>query len=391
MSVYICKICGKERGQYDFYTTDGGEKMCYECYRKLFYTCGCCCYTFDSRKLPKSKKTFGLNQPLCPQCAKYIVRKCSCCGHENNHFVKDEDGQEYCRTCVDNAIHGYHHSQSAFPFFAGRSDGRNYKSKRNANGSKYIGLELEMDQDIENADNNYRITLINAKKMLKNEVYFEQDCSLGHNGAELIIYPHTIQAFCNMPWRETLEFLVKKKYRSHNSGKCGLHMHINKAFFGKTKAQQVENWAKILVFYDLFWDDIVKFSRRTNDQLNHWANRPYLSLNNEQRLDKKKMEDNAKRVAGGTCGRYSAVNLRSDSAETIEFRAMRGTLNYSTFMATVDFNLNIVQKSTELSWEQVFDSANWLKDITQNTKDYMKKRKCFGYTQDETQDEEVDS
>lgn len=367
-----CCECNKEMEDWKAYQSKYGDYFCQTCYYKRIYKCGCCGGEFDSRVVPKSSKTFGLNQPLCPQCAKYIVRKCSGCGHSHYRFEKDEDGTEYCGACVNEAIHSYHHTKTSFPFFANRGE-YNYKSKRGANNDHYFGIELEMDQKQDNIDRNYRLTLLGMKKMLNNEVYFETDCSLGYNGAELITFPHTIPAFYKLNWKDAFRYAIHKKYQSHNSGKCGLHFHFNKAFFGKTEATRIENVAKVLVFYNLFWDDIVKFSRRTENQLSQWANKPYFV---EKAENKKKFEEDAKHIARGTNGRYSAVNL-NQSGETIEFRAMRGTLNYDTFMATVDFSINIVLKASKLKWDDVYDYTKWLDEVAPNTIEYMKARGCF--------------
>lgn len=375
-----CVECGISISSYNTYTYHG-EDFCEKCYKKYIYTCPCCGGKFDGRKIPKSNKKVN-GKALCPQCAKSMVTKCENCGKTHFLFRKDkEDNINYCENCLTSAINSYHHSQSAFPFFAYGKKGI-YKSRRGANENKYFGIELEMDQDSNKCDKgvDYKFTLLKILKVLNKQAYFETDCSLGTNGAELITYPHTIDAFYHLDWQKVFKLAISHKYRSHNSGRCGLHYHFNKAFFGKNDAQRTENIAKVLVFYNLFWNDLVKFSRRNGAEIDRWAGKPQINGSDSDlkiKANQKRVENNAKEAASNRyAGRYQAVNLRP-SGETIEFRLMRGTLNYETFMATTDFNINIVKKSKELKWEEVWDYKNWLKDVNEGTIAYMKKRKCF--------------
>lgn len=367
----ICKICNKQVPYWDFYTFKG-EKMCSNCYNEHIYQCPCCNGTFDNRKVPKSNKKVG-NKYLCPMCAKAMVSKCDHCKkiHFEFNIFKDK---RYCLECVNNAIHSYHHSQSAYPFYAYRKTG-NYKTRRGANGDLYFGIELETDR--KTSDDNYKFPLLEVKSMLNNEAYFETDCSLGINGAELITYPHTEDAFYNLDWANVLDYLVKSGRQSHNSGVCGLHQHINRKYFGNTKAEQNENIAKVIVFYHLFWDDIVKFSRRTSFGYCRKIDLDNQGYYNDTEPDiKKRHEKYAKhRVDNNITSHGDAINL--SNRETVEFRIMRGTLNYDTFMASIDFNLCVAKRAKELSWNEVYEYKNWFKNISKNTLEYMKKRKCF--------------
>ena len=382
----ICSICGKTREWNTAWWGDfRGLTLCMECHNKYIYTCGCCGGRFDTRQVPKSDTTIrGL--VLCPMCAEKVVSKCSNCGKKDFEFTLSPKGKPVCADCINHAISCYHHAQSSFPFYAHREKG-NYKSKQTCNGGLYFGMELEMDREQatrKGEPNWYKWALIDLVKLGKKEFYFETDCSLGYDGAELITYPHTIDAFYAMNWEAILKKARANGYRSHNSGKCGLHLHFNRAFFGSTLEERTENIAKILVFYNIFWDDLVKFSRRTNPS--EWAGRPSIGLTSsesdnigkviESDDNKKKIENNAKQSAGCSGGyRYKAVNLCPRN--TVEFRLMRGTLRYETFMATIDFSINVVLKAKELDWKQVWDYKNWLKDCKKETIEYMEERHCF--------------
>ena len=382
----VCYVCGKTKKEvglapWKYFQTYHNHKFCPNCYKKEIYICPCCGGRFWDKETPRSKKKVD-GYFCCPQCAKHL-KKCSKC--KKLHFAFNQEDKEkpnYCDTCFNRSIDGYHHAQTSYPFYAVNKDGKNYKTKRNCYEGKFLGLELEMEFNSKPNQRFYKYALLEILETARNEVYFETDGSLHNNGAELITYPHTIDAMYNIDWKELLKIARTSGGISHNTGRCGLHLHFNKKFFGENTSTQTENIAKILVFYSLWWKDLVRFSRRDSEQL-HWAEK--FDLTNE-RGDKtkpevkKSIEASAKNIAGGRhYSRYQAVNLAT-GRDTIEFRLMRGTLNYDTFMATLDFSINLVKKSTELSWEDVWDLNNWLKDLAENTTKYMAKRKCFGYS-----------
>ena len=92
--------------------------------------------------------------------------------------------------------------------------------------------------------------------------------------------------------------------------------------------------ARIVYFVEKHWNELLKFSRRTEDAMRRWASRYGISHNTE---------DTYKKAKDKRLGRYVAVNL--DNFNTIEFRMFRGTLIHSTFAAT----LQLVSKICELA------------------------------------------
>ena len=135
------------------------------------------------------------------------------------------------------------------------------------------------------------------------------------------------------------------------------------------------NIAKAVLLVNRFWEShMIPFSRRTEEQLNHWASKNEIALeddDNDATLANKARDLRNK-------GRYYAVNLRNDN--TIEFRLFRGTLKASTFNATLQFvdtlcrfakklNINDINKTT---WEDIFRDVDYPDLI-----DYLTKRTTF--------------
>lgn len=62
-------------------------------------------------------------------------------------------------------------------------------------------------------------------------------------------------------------------YCSHKAGTCGLHVHISRKAFGESVLEQEASIARLLFFVEKNWNELLKFSRRTNRQLERWAAR----------------------------------------------------------------------------------------------------------------------
>jgi len=151
-----------------------------------------------------------------------------------------------------------------------------------------------------------------------------------------------------MPWADILREAVSMGYRSHQSGTCGLHVHVSRDAFGSTASEQDAAIARVLYFFEKHWEELLKFSRRTSRQLDQWAARYGYKDHPREILDHAKK--------GGGRGRYSCVNLQN--VETIEFRIFRGTLKLNTLIAT----LQLVDRVCDVAFYMTDDevkSMSW--------------------------------
>ena len=151
-----------------------------------------------------------------------------------------------------------------------------------------------------------------------------------------------------MPWRAILNKAVAKGYLSHQAGTCGLHVHISRNALGANYEEQEATIAKILYFYEKFWNEILTFSRRTESQVEHWARRYGGGIINPK--------ETLKHAKNSHMGRYAAVNLENEA--TIEMRIFRGTLRYKTFMATLQFVDLLCEMAINLTDEE-FQTMTW--------------------------------
>ena len=137
-------------------------------------------------------------------------------------------------------------------------------------------------------------------------------------------------------------------YRSHNTSTCGLHIHVSRSAFGETYEEQEQGIGRVVFFVEKQWNELVRFSRRTSDNLNRWAAK-YATISSTTEETYKKAKD--KRM-----GRYVAVNLVN--CNTVEFRLFRGTLRYSTFLATLQLVDEICKCAINMTdWE--LENMSW--------------------------------
>ena len=105
--------------------------------------------------------------------------------------------------------------------------------------------------------------------------------------------------------------------------------------------------SRIVYFVENHWNELLKFSRRTEENINRWASR-YGILTTAQ--------DTYKNAKSRRLGRYVAVNL--ENCDTVEFRLFRGTLNYKTFVATLQIIDEICTHAINLSDKEV-EGLSW--------------------------------
>ena len=148
-----------------------------------------------------------------------------------------------------------------------------------------------------------------------------------------------------------------------------MHVHVNRDAFGDTEKVQDAVIARILFFFEKNWEELLKFSRRTQRQLDHWAARYGYKDHPKELLDHAKK---------GYAGRYTSVNLTN--ADTIEFRIFRGTLKYNTLIATLQLLDRICDVALFLSDDEI-KAMSWTTFVSGCTApelvQYLKERRLY--------------
>lgn len=348
----ICSNCGAVIDT-DDYETINGEIYCSDCIEHDFVTCDCC----GARVL--ADDTFGDDYTnLCSYC--YHNRYTRCAGCDALLYEDDAyriNSENYCRDCYDeecdrcNHIHDYGYKPE--PIFYGDS-------------SRFFGIELEIDGA--GKDDDYAEEILDIANADGQHIYIKSDGSLD-DGMELVSHPMTLAYHKDYCWSEIMKKAVSLGYRSHQTSTCGLHIHVNRNSLADNRDEQDEVISRILYFVEQHWNELLKFTRRSEYSINRWAARYGYEHTPKAIMDKAKKGNN---------GRYAAVNLCN--YHTIEFRMFRGTLKYNTFIAAIQLVNRICDCAiynnddslAKISW------SDFVLDITEpELIQYLKERQLY--------------
>lgn len=328
-----CDHCGEWVRDDDITSIRGGGYVCNDCRDNYYYYC-------DECNEWVLEDEYDFDAEMCCDCA-------------NSQF-SSSSGDDRTARSSNARVRGYH---CAPPM---RWFGECLPSWLSVMRGKGVELEVDASRD---AEIKLQRALNQLDALCGDRIYFEHDGSL-NRGFEIITHPHTMAAFSEIPWKEIMDICTDNGFSSHDVGTCGLHIHYSRELFGADTETQDDNIAKLLQFFELYYDEIVKVSRRTSAQL-QWAGKYNV-------VGKSKVKKMAKDKVGSH-GR--AVNMAND--HTVELRIMRGTLNYETFLACNDFLDTVVRNSCRIGWSDTTDAHEWLRGLKNETKNYLRSRGAF--------------
>ena len=356
----ICSHCGCVLEE-DEGTELDDDLLCDDCMDEHTVTCDHCGETVWREDAEDDGRTV-----VCSCCFDNHYRRCESCGR----IIHDDDAcwrndYAYCSGCYDeleSEIEDY--SFKPEPIFYG-------------SGSRYFGVELEIDAGGKDEDNACRI-----KQTANNNcehIYCKSDGSLD-DGFEIVTHPMSLQYHMdNMPWAEVMQEAISQGYRSHMTSTCGLHVHVNRDAFGETRDEQEAVIERLLFFVELHWCELFTFSRRSQHNMDRWAARYGMEKTGKLIMDK------AKKCS---TGRYAAVNLCP--YHTIEFRLFRGTLKLNTLLATLQLVNRICDVALSMT-EAEIENQSW-RDFVMTVKEpelvqYLRERQLYVNDKIETEAE----
>ena len=331
------------------------------------YLCDICLHTETTRcqrcgeRLWVDDNAGDSDISLCQSCYDRFYTTCEDCGRiilqDDAYYESDDDYEARCYSCHcrhadQRVIHDYYYKPE--PEFFGE-------------GSRFYGIELEVDDGGEINRNAAKI--IETANSVEEHIYIKHDGSL-NEGFEIVSHPMTKDYHINhMPWGTVLSKAKELGYRSHQSGTCGLHIHVNRTAFGETEEERDEVIARILYFFEKHWEELLKFSRRTHKQIQQWAERYGLKEHPQDILNHAK----------GNQERYTCINLTN--YYTIEFRMFRGTLKLNTLIATLQLLDRICSVAIcltdseikEMSWTTFVGGCSDMPELVQ----YLKERRLY--------------
>lgn len=330
---FVCSHCGNER-PLDTRILVGGERICEDCALEHTVLCDCCNTRIWENDAVRDEHTL-----LCERCYERSYTRCTECDRIilNSVAYLDDNQDEYCEDCwnelsAQRVIHEY--SYKPAPIFYG-------------SGPRYLGVELEID---DGGNDNYAANhILGVANGMAEHLYIKSDGSLDC-GMELVTHPMSLDYHMTyMPWRDVLDEAKHLGYLSHKARTCGLHVHISRNAFGDTELEQECTIAKLLYFVEKFWPELLRFSRRTETQINRWAARYGMKLSPKEVMDCAKHP---------YAGRYMAVNLTNYS--TVEIRIFRGTLKLNTLLATLQM-VNAICDVAVFTSDEDLQTLSWHK------------------------------
>ena len=334
-----------------------GYQLCSTCFEEQTVVCQQC-----GKRIWVDENMGDSSTPLCQRCYDRDYTTCSRCGrviHEDNAYYENEYSDNplcygcYNRSRSNRVIHDYYYKPE--PIFYG-------------NSSRYFGVELEIDDGGEDTANACKLLDI-ANEDGTERLYIKHDGSLDE-GMELVTHPMTLDYHLKeMPWEALTEKAIDMGYYSHQSGTCGLHVHVNRTAFGETEAEQDSSISRVLYFVEKHWNELLRFSRRTQSQLDQWAARYGYKDHPKEMME---------HVKKGRGNRYTCVNLTND--HTIEFRIFRGTLKLNTILATLQLVDRICDVAIHLSDDEL-KAMSWATFVSgcqqPELMQYLKERRLY--------------
>ena len=229
--------------------------------------------------------------------------------------------------------------------------------------SLLLGAEIEVDCGGESEEHAKAVLEImcgsdpnDPDDVLEDKMFCTHDGSL-KNGIEFDTMPCTLEYHkTQMNYREMFEYLDKHGYKAHDTSTCGLHVHADRSYLGKSVLMQQLNISKILYILEKFNDEICVIARR-NNSYSRFVGSGKDENSVIELYEKYKNQD-----------KHVALNLKHE--DTIEFRCFKGTLKYETFILTLEFVKDIIDYAKSINIEEI-ELIQW-KDLMNTFSDELK-------------------
>lgn len=325
-----CSMCG-ELLINDIVTLDDGSAICKKCFEDKYFT--------DSNgKIHLKEDGFEVDGKwLTEEEVKQKTFECEKCG--NRHLLENKifHSVNICKNCfedVPNLIKCYHNYEEDF--------WKNHLTSKDHSNSLLTGFELEVEK-VKSTKQNRHIASYVTKLNTEDLVVFENDGSLDDSGFEIISHPMTINYIHENSslFKKMLEDLSEMGYGSTSD--TGFHIHVNRKYLKSTTRSADDVINNIAIILETFQNELCKFANRSSNGYCKF-------LTNS---DGKKTLKYIKRARNDKRDRYLVLNETNDN--TIEFRIFKSTVDYKTFMATLEFVHNVVN----IAKKEEIDGLTW--------------------------------
>ena len=346
---FYCDDCEEICVGESWYAHHNGDEVCVceDCYNDHYYRCDDCDESVHEDNIHHVDDWTN----VCDDCLEENWRRCEGCDEyyrcDDMHY---DNGDWYCESCwderdrdydddddddynEDEGIRSYHDCRGGgYGTSNVGSYGMEYLLVATREENPMLGVELEIDCGGHNHEN---------ARAIRNAIGWDyiicsSDSTLDH-GFELVSCPADLQSHMEtLDWLSGVTKALELGYKSHDAGTCGLHTHIDRAFFEGEDPQITDSKFVVVLQNNVWW--MRKFSRR-DDRGGSWGwcePNPRRYLNDEDKLDRESCKNKYFIEEMKNKGAYSHhLALNFDHGNTLEIRFYRGTLKYNSFLAAL--------------------------------------------------------
>lgn len=319
---YQCAECGEWFHEQDMRETHGGDMVCEDCAENNYYRCDNCGDLFSEDEM---------------------------------HFDGGE-GAYYCEDCYNecrSAIHSYDYKPLAI--FHGNESFLN---------QPFLGMELEIDGGDDARETSRALHAIDPDEQL---FYLKHDGSLD-DGIEIVTHPHTLDAFSKFPWEQIVKVALDAGFRSNDTDTCGIHVHIDRAYFGPQGEKRDIGVYQLMRLIDRFRVPLQALARRRDATYATWTPVYIDDVTKSEPL--KAYEAQAHQLRN--YDRYHMINL--ENYNTVELRFFKGSLNLTTIRATLALVTRLAVVAAHSS-ETTIETLTWddfSQDLAMCSDDYAR-------------------
>lgn len=333
-----CSVCGELLID-DIITLDDGSAMCRKCFNEKYFkdshgnihlkSDG---YEVDGKWLTADE--LKQNTFECEKCHKRHLIE--------NRIYHSIDICEKCMDNISNPIRCYHDYEEDFW-------DEKVTQEDNNGVPMFTGFELEVERV--KGDMSRKVASYITNVLSKGLVVFENDGSLNDSGFEIISHPMTLNFIHSKfdTFKTMLKALSEIGYGSTSD--TGFHVHVNREYLGAGTRNIDDVINNIAIILETFQKELCKFANRSS---NGYCQ--FLTDGNG-----KKTLKFIKRARKNKRERYLVLNETNEN--TIEFRIFKSTVDYETFMATLEFVHNVVNIAKKedingLTWSDIISYNN---------------------------------
>lgn len=290
----------------------------------------------------------GDDEYWCEYCTDDYSQWCEQCDTRvsDDSFNFDAD---CCNECCSRNLHEY-----------GWTPLLEFHGDTGKNSWPYLGVELETDSSYKASSRSEYVNSL-ASMQHFDRVWLTRDSSL-NEGVEVTSHPMTLaeHVSCGV-WSEVRNAAVRNGFVSHNAGTCGLHVHVNRDFFGKSEMVRNVGGHKMLRLAQRFERQLMIFTRRESARWCSYETEGDYSLKpvkvsvgtgrEGKSLLEKAADSSREERAHSQC-----VNF--EHCKTFEIRIFRGTLRLETLYASLALAQEMA-RAAKLHGESWIERCTW--------------------------------